>query len=514
MDSSLKQKAIDYIKSNKTHIVNNPNALIHKIFKPKEAKLITVVTPSYNAESFIKKTIDSVITQSIGMENIQYIIIDDCSTDNTPNIIQDYATKYRNICFVSLKENSGSPGLPRNIGIELASSKYITFLDADDWLDKDGLAHLCSILEESNDDYVVGKTVKVDNKGQSVIGEFGSSSERRNASPFAIPYFFYHMGPTARAIRLSLLKDSDIRFPEMKFGEDKLFFIEVFLHAKSVATTTTPIYYVNRTMDNSGSLTRVTTTLDKRKLDLEIVNYIKSLKLETEKEKVILNRIYEYDFLRSFNSMLFVRSKDKRAFLDLLKDVVATTQDLRYDFREEFKIPLYKTAIDLFMEGREEDFVKLFEWNKFNNGKKQIIKDSLPYYEIPFLNDSYRLLRIPMLAKALDSYVINNKYIQTFEIYGDDIDNINSIIIRDRTDYKKEISCDYKIQGNFGQFQVDFSQFEKLQNSFFTVFIRYNEYQLINIKRITTLETTYNDKVFDFYTSKTNNLSLSIKNKK
>lgn len=511
LDRSLTQRAQSFLNSNKVSIINNPNSLKNKFFKSRAQKLITVVTPAYNASEFINKTIDSVISQTLGKQNIQYIIVDDCSSDDTASIVREYASEHDNICFVAMHENSGSPGLPRNIGIELANSRYITFLDADDWLEPDGLERLCTILDESDDDYVVGKTIKQENSGQSVIGEFQSISERRNASPFDIPYFFYHMGPTARAVRLSLLKQHDIRFPEMKFGEDKSFFINVFLHAKSVSTTTAPIYYVNRTEENDSSLTRTLTALDKRKMDLKIIDYIKSLNLDIKKEKVILNRIYEYDIVKTFDSMLFVRSKEKETFFEVLKNAIATTTDLRYDFREEFKVPLYRTAINLFMEGRKEDFIKLFEWHKYDKAKKFIIKDSLPYYEVPFLQDDYRYIRIPMHARALDSYIINNQYVQTFEIYGDDLPNINSVIIRDRADYKNELKCDFHIQGNFGQFSVDFAELNKLNNSFCTVFIRFNGHQLINIKRIAAMEFKHEDKLFNFYTSKANNLSLSVK---
>ncbi len=310
MSTSFRQKAVDFLNSDKVEITNNPKSLKNKLLR--RHKLVTVVTATYNAEKFIKKTMDSVIEQSIGFNNIEYIIVDDSSSDSTLEIIKEYASRYNNICVVSLKENTGSPGLPRNIGIELASSKYITFLDSDDWFDISGIESLYNILEESNDDYVVGKTIKVETEKQSVIGEFASIKERRNISPFDIPHFFYHMGPTARMVRLSLLKKFDIGFPEMKFAEDKLFFTDVFLHATSVSTTTKPIYYVNRMDDNPNSLTRVTNVLDKRRMDLKVVDYIKSKNLPLEKEKVVLNRIYEYDIVKTFDSMLFVNSNNKQ----------------------------------------------------------------------------------------------------------------------------------------------------------------------------------------------------------
>jgi glycosyltransferase involved in cell wall biosynthesis len=512
LDLSHQQKALEKIRDKKTEIINKPDSFLNKLFKAQ--KLVTVVTAAYNAENFIEKTIDSVLAQTIGMANIQYIIVDDFSTDRTPEIIRGYAAKHKNIIFVSLKENTGSPGLPRNIGIELATSPYITFLDADDWLAKDGLEHLYKILKETGDDYAVGKTIKIEDKGNSVIGEFASVKERRSISPFSIPHFFYHMGPTARMMSLPLLKQHNIRFPEMRFGEDKFFFINVFLYANAVSTTTAPIYYVNRTGENASSLTRVTHVLDKRRADLKIVDYIKSLSLDVDKEKVILNRIYEYDILKTFDSMLFVRSAKQQDFFDVLQAAVDTTKDLRYDFKEEIQSPLLRAALDLFLEDRQQDVSALFNWFKNHKGKKHVIRGGMAYYEVPFLEEERRYIRMPMLANALDSYIINGQYVQTFEIYGDALDNINTVLIRDRSEFSNEIECSFHIEGNFGQFQVRYDELEKLDNALFTVFIRFNDYQLINIKRITTIPHTENGRTFEFYTSKANNLSLSIKKAK
>ncbi|MFC4620431.1 hypothetical protein ACFO4N_17155 [Camelliibacillus cellulosilyticus] len=215
--------------------------------------------------------------------------------------------------------------------------------------------------------------------------------------------------------------------------------------------------------------------------------------------------------VKTFDSQLFVKSDKKEEFLELLGQAIETTKNLSYDFREEFKVPIYRMAIDLYLNDRKDDFIKLFEWLKRDRNKKYVIKDGLPYYEIPFLQEKYQFVRIPMLARALDSYVINNQYIQTFEIYGDHVDNINNIIIRDRVRYNNEINCDFHIIGNFGQFQVNYEDLNRLDDSLFTVFIRYNDYQLLNIKRVLKNKVTYAKRNFEFYTSLANNLGLSIK---
>lgn len=322
------------------------------------------------------------------------------------------------------------------------------------------------------------------------------------------------MGPTARMVRLSLIKENDLGFPEMVFAEDKLFFFDVLFNAQAVSTATKPIYYANRTDENTGSLTRETNVLDKRRSDLKVIEYIKSKNLPPEYEKVALNRIYEYDIVRTFDSMLFVNSKEKHEFLDILDTAIETTKNLRYDFRDSFHTPLYKEAVNLYMENRTEDFIKLFTWFKKDKNKKYAVINNLPYYEVPYLQGEKKHIEIPILARASDSYIIDNIYYQDVEVYGRDISHINSILIRDRNRVDNEILVDFEWKdSNLGYFKVDLNSLDKLSDSLFTIFIRYNEYQITNIKRILSNQISYKDRTIKFYTTIANNLGLSIKAK-
>ena len=91
--------------------------------------LVSIVTPTFNSEKFISETIQSVQNQTY--TNWEMIIVDDCSTDNTANLVTEKAQLDKRITFIRLNENSG-PAKARNAGIEKVSGKYMTFLDADD----------------------------------------------------------------------------------------------------------------------------------------------------------------------------------------------------------------------------------------------------------------------------------------------------------------------------------------------------------------------------------------------
>ena len=92
--------------------------------------LVSIITPCYNAEKYIAETIESVLKQTY--TNWEMIIVDDCSTDKSSEIIHQYISNDNRIKYFKTDIPSGSPTLPRNIGIQKAQGRYIAFLDADD----------------------------------------------------------------------------------------------------------------------------------------------------------------------------------------------------------------------------------------------------------------------------------------------------------------------------------------------------------------------------------------------
>ncbi len=94
--------------------------------------LVSVIIPSYNSEKFIEKSINSVLNQTY--KNLELIVIDDKSPDNSNKIVEKYMEKDKRIRLVKLNKNNG-PAVSRNKGIEEAKGRYIAFLDSDDlWL--------------------------------------------------------------------------------------------------------------------------------------------------------------------------------------------------------------------------------------------------------------------------------------------------------------------------------------------------------------------------------------------
>ena len=96
---------------------------------------VSIIIGSYNAEKYIKATLDSVANQTF--KSFEAIIVDDCSTDNTAKIIQEYCDKDTRFKLIKLESNSNLPAVPRNVGLKHACGEFVAFLDHDDiWTHK------------------------------------------------------------------------------------------------------------------------------------------------------------------------------------------------------------------------------------------------------------------------------------------------------------------------------------------------------------------------------------------
>lgn len=111
-------------------------------------KKVSVVIPCFNAEFTIRKTLESVLNQSYS--NIEVIVVDDCSTDNTISVVKTISKLHSNVSIISTNKNSGSPAQPRNLGIISAVGDYICFLDADDSWYFDKISIQLEFMEKHN----------------------------------------------------------------------------------------------------------------------------------------------------------------------------------------------------------------------------------------------------------------------------------------------------------------------------------------------------------------------------
>jgi len=115
--------------------------------KKSNMSLVSIIMPNYNGQDYIADTIESIINQTY--RNFELIIIDDCSTDDSINIIKRFQKKDSRIKLFQLNQNSGRPAIPRNYGIKYANGDYIAFIDSDDIWHKQKLEIQLSIMKKN-----------------------------------------------------------------------------------------------------------------------------------------------------------------------------------------------------------------------------------------------------------------------------------------------------------------------------------------------------------------------------
>lgn len=197
--------------------------------------LVSVIIPVYNVEEFLQECLESVIKQTY--KNIEIITIDDGSTDNSLEILKQYASNDGNITIINQK-NSGQ-SVARNKGIAETKGKYIYFLDSDDYILPETIENLISKMEKNNLDLIRfaaepfsdNINYKV-NKKQYDFRKYFSTEKLYKKSEFLnINLQAFSSSPVLYVVKRDMLIKNKIKFKPGIIHEDELFTLRVFLNA-------------------------------------------------------------------------------------------------------------------------------------------------------------------------------------------------------------------------------------------------------------------------------------------
>lgn len=262
-------------------------------------KLISFVIPCYNSAEYMSKCIDSIVP---GGDDVEILIIDDGSTDETLKIAKDYEKKYPGICRAIHQENKGHGGAV-NTGIENAEGIYFKVVDSDDWLDDDGYKRL---LEKVRDLTKRGHIVDMfltnyvyDNEKRKrhrrmVYTAFFSESEDLTWKDMKLHIKGVTILMHSVTFRTSLLRDEcKLKLPEHTFYVDNLFVYLPLPYVKKLCYINTTLYhyYIGRDGQSVAEQTMI------RRFDQQLkVNYMMfdSLNLYSVKDKDLRKYMMSY----------------------------------------------------------------------------------------------------------------------------------------------------------------------------------------------------------------------------
>ena len=216
---------------------------------------ISVILPAYNAGKYIRKAIESTLTQSF--DDFELIIVNDGSTDDTLDIINEFEDKrIRLIC-----QSNRGPGAARNRALDTASGDYIMFLDSDDFFCKNALETAYSEITGYGADLTFFQMINYDGEKYYMndwfaMDTFDETFEARAFAPEETPgsIFDLSVGVCQKIYRHDFLKAIGARFPEGIFFEDMPFFYYVYLKARRISIIKRPLYVRRK---HTSSITNV-----------------------------------------------------------------------------------------------------------------------------------------------------------------------------------------------------------------------------------------------------------------
>ncbi|KEK25453.1 glycosyltransferase [Bacillus gaemokensis] len=211
---------------------------------------LSVVITNYNKEQYLEQCLESVISQTL--KNIEIIVVDDGSTDNSRKVLQQYQKQHEHLT-IYMQKNAGV-SVARNVGLQHAKGEYVTFLDADDYVNKMAYEQLYELANQKGADIAIANITcfneyrhwplsymkKVFDKKLPVIRHITTHSE-------------LHLTPSAsnKIFKRELCRQHNILFDEdLQVGEDLLFTQQSFLTAKRIIVKDIP--FLNYRVINSG----------------------------------------------------------------------------------------------------------------------------------------------------------------------------------------------------------------------------------------------------------------------
>ena len=378
---------INIIKKNKR--INNPK--------------ISIIIPVYNVEKYIDDCIISILNQTL--KEIEIIIIDDNSLDDSIKIAEEYMNKDNRICIYKTPTNSGA-GPARNIGLDKATGKYIFFIDPDDMLADDNTLQKMYEIAEKNacstvcaNIKVVGKDSHYKNYGE--LQDYNGYNVRKNKIIHYSDYNIWSSWGFTRFLYLKkIIDDYQLRFPAARNYEDPVFFVSYMIKCDSIYQINEDVYYY-RYFDKGRNL--------KYESIVNIINSMCYLFKAYDDNKFYIQYGNEYNNLikfinNDFNDLLNQKSLEAKKARVLINDLLKT---LNYDILKDYyngeivkqismnkKIKKDKNIIKV-LNNKSKKFVKLIVrpiysrlMNRIDDMIENKIKDM--YLQRNVLDDLYK----------------------------------------------------------------------------------------------------------------------------
>ncbi len=302
-------------------------------------KKISVIIPCYNVEEYIDQCVLSITGQTIGIENLEIIVVNDASTDHTLNRLLALEQQYPQSIMVINCEQNGKQGTARNIGLQYATADYVSFVDADDWLERSAYEKMYRKAVKYDCDAVAAGYRAEYTRDPSPMGANGKKDQyyiiETDTERGAFVGIDFGVGFAGNLYRRSMLLDNEISFPEHYYYEDDYWYVLSMHYIHSAYIIGEDFYHYYLRPDSTIHRYNSAHQMDRA--------IVEELKLQELVKRGIFQRfptLYEHEFIR-------------RYYMDMLYVLFMQFDTCDYDAART----LHDTAYQLFPNYRDNPFI-------------------------------------------------------------------------------------------------------------------------------------------------------------
>ncbi len=408
---------------------------------------ISVIIPIYNVEDYLEDTLHSLLNQSF-IENMEILMIDDGSTDDSRYIIEKYALDYDNF-YAFHKKNEGL-AITRNFGIAHANGEYISFLDSDDVISNNGYEKLYELAIKNNSDLVTSRFTKfgrynswIDVLSKKAFGELNYNVEFTSLKE--MPQLLWDTISCNKLYKKEFLDKYNIRFPNKRIiYEDIPFSLRAYILADKISVLHDIFYYWRVRKSKKLSLTQQRSNIKNFDSRIEIIRSCIEILNEECVDVNLINLLYD----KWLNHDLFLFFKKFYEYSeDSSKIILSKTNRLLEIIPDEIidNLNSYKKIIYKMVENYDENSLNYFT---------MLYQDLMENPHIPSkLNQKY-IKHINFLDDALDEELIVKKQ----ELVENDEDNLYITFIESINYVHNNHSHETRaslMDSNFNQYSLD-----------------------------------------------------------
>ena len=211
---------------------------------------VSIIVPIYNVEPYLKRCVDSLIKQTY--QNIEILLVDDCSTDAGAAIAKEYANTYPQLCRFIQREKNGGLSAARNTGMDAATGEWLAFVDSDDWVTEEYVEAMYEVAQKDHADIVMSSIYYYYSNGfckeVSPFADLTTASSQKEKVALCRPY------AVTRLFRKSFIQAAGLEFPTNVWrAAEQGMTIPLLTRTERISVLRKPMYYYFQRSDSNSN---------------------------------------------------------------------------------------------------------------------------------------------------------------------------------------------------------------------------------------------------------------------